>query len=171
MESNIWLGALIHPAETFRAEKERASVGDALNNVAVAGLIVSVVFGLLFWSPFGLFGLAIGIILPPIFITLSFLFESLAFFITAKILGGKGDFSTQTYLMSLFTTPLVVLSLVRLIPNGWILYLPIALYCLQPLTLALRESHGFSIIRAVLAWLMPNIILSLIPVLLNMPFY
>ncbi len=167
MEFKTWLDALIYPKETFRAEKEGASLGDALNNIAVAGLIAGIVFGLISGLLLGLFGFVIGIITFPIIVIISFLFESLIFFILAKILGGKGDFSTQTYLISLFTAPLVVLSLVGLIPiMGWVLYIPIVLYSLYPLTIALRESHGFSTARANLTWLIPRLIIGLIIVLL-----
>ncbi len=106
----------------------------------------------------------------PVIVIVSFLFESLILFILAKILGGKGDFSTHTYLISLLTAPLVVLSLVGLIPiMGWVLYIPIALYSLHPLTIALRESHGFSVARAVLTWLIPFIVLILIRILFITP--
>ncbi|RLI86204.1 MAG: hypothetical protein DRO76_04315 [Candidatus Altiarchaeales archaeon] len=163
MEFKTWLDALIYPKETFRAEKERASLGDALNNIAVAGLIAGIVFGLISGLLLGLFGFVIGIIAFPIIVIISFLFESLIFFIMAKILGGKGDFSTQTYLISLLTAPLVVLSLVGLIPiMGWVLYIPIVLYSLYPLTIALRESHGFSTARANLTWLIPWLIIVLL---------
>ena len=179
MEFKTWLDALIYPKETFRAEKERASLGDAIKNVGLAGLICGVIFGLLF----GLFGglsfgditfliiaLMLSIIVFPIVIIISLLFESLIFFILAKILGGGGDFSTQTYLISLFTAPLVIISLVQFIPViGWILGILIMLYSLYPLTIALRESHGFSIARAILTWLIPYIVLILILILLIVP--
>jgi len=163
MEFKTWLDALIYPKETFKAEKERASLGDALDNIAVAGLIVGIVFGLISGLLLGLFGFVIGIIAFLIIVIILFLFESLVFFIMAKILGGKGDFSTHTYLISLITSPLVVLSLVGLIPiMGWILYILIALDSLYPLTISLRESHGFSTARAILTWLIPSIVLILI---------
>jgi len=43
------------------------------------------------------------------------------------------------------------------------------LYSLYPLTIALRESHGFSTARAILTWLIPFIVLILILVLLIVP--
>lgn len=165
-----WLDALIYPKETFRAEKERASLGEAIKNVGVAGLIGGVIRGLFVGLEvafggvtFLIIALILGIIILPIVCIIVFLLCSLIYFIFANILGSKGNFTTQTYLISLFTAPLIILSLLEFIPSvGWVLGILIILYSLYPLTIALRESHGFSTARAILAWLIPWLIIVLL---------
>ncbi len=183
MDFLTWFDALVYPKSTFRSlsEREKASLGNAVKNVGVAGLIAGVIFGLLF----GLFGglLLLGIvggalggitfliivliastIIFPILSLIGLFVNSIVYIIFAKLLGGKGDFTLQTYFLSLYAAPIIIIgTLLNFIPVvGGILALLPLIYALYPLTIALREAHEFSTLRAILTWGIPYLVLLVI---------
>lgn len=182
---NLWKEALIHPKETFKKEKANASLLKAIRNVGIAGLISGLFLGLFYSIILLLGGTSIFfpnirdvnfltlysvtiLILLPIFCIILILFESLVYFIFAKILGGKGKYTQQIYLMSLYWAPILIISTIVLILE----FLHIAIYAITALvlllynlylvTMALKETHEFSTIRAVLSWVIPLVILTII---------
>jgi hypothetical protein len=96
------------------------------------------------------------------------------FYVLARIFGGQGDFSTQSYLLSLFEVPLgivvAVLSLVSAIPVAGtciagIASLGVSAYTLILLVRALKVAHDMTTGRVVTAVLVPVVILLLVPCL------
>jgi hypothetical protein len=100
-------------------------------------------------------------------------------YLCTQIFGGRGSFSTQTYLISLFTVPItviaqvvaIVFSLIMLpfyqIPVGAIIVgiiglgvgLLISVYMIILYVRALKVTHGLSTLTAVIATLLPSIII------------
>jgi len=110
--------------------------------------------------PFGSWSLIV-----PLGVILGFFDFQIVLFIFAKILRGKGSFSTQAYLQSLFYAPLAILQQVfSVIPHVGIIFFSLVATCsLIPTTTSLKAAHGFSTFRAVLTWLLP-ILLNVIVV-------
>ena len=81
----------------------------------------------------------------------------------AKIFGGKGNYSLQTYLISLYRAPLLpIVNLFAVIPlGGIIIRIAAEIYAIYLTTLALKETHNYSTGRAVATWLVPAIIIML----------
>jgi len=174
-----WFKSLITPAEVFREEKNNANLIGAVKNVGVsAGLVLVVMYVLILGSIFGITlifgggkglidiigkGLMSGImvvsvitILFSIIFIIIFLIESGILFLFAKIFGGKGSFTTQTYLISLPYAALIWIGVVTsfiLSMNPIIVYI----YALYPVAMALKESHNYSTIKAGLT-LLPAIL-------------
>lgn len=103
---------------------------------------------------------------------LSFYLNSGITYVSALIFGGKGKFTSQAYLTSLFFVPLGLISslvslISTLIPTGGnyilgIMTTAVILFHLRLLTRCLKAVHGFTTIRAIVAAVSP-IILILIP--------
>jgi hypothetical protein len=114
-----------------------------------------------------LYPCCIGMIAIPI----SFYLLNGLFFVSASLLGGKGKFSSQTYLYSLFFVPLGIISslasLFQLIPmvGGYVVKLVTFASYLLTIFLAVRLMkvvHNFTMGRAVITLLIP-LTLLLIP--------
>jgi len=160
--TDLWVPALMKPKETFsKANKGKAvSLGDAAIVVGAAGLISGLI-GALTNSKVGLvegvIGGAIGGIIG------SMVFAGLVWGM-AKVLGGKGEYGRQYYLYSLFGAPVTVInSVLGLVPFiGGLLSGLLSLYMLYPLTVSIKEVHKLDTVKAVLAWLVPVIIIAVI---------
>ena len=100
-------------------------------------------------------------------VPLGFYFVNAFYYVVAVILGGKGSFNAQSYLISLFTVPVGIVSLlVGLIPCvGALVSLGLSLYALLLTMRALGAAHQFSASRALLTTLSP-LLLLLIPICL-----
>jgi hypothetical protein len=107
-----------------------------------------------------LYPCCIGLLLVPI----SFYLLNGLFFVSASILGGKGKFSGQAYLYSLFFVPLGIISslasLFQLIPMVGAYIVQLVSFALYVLTIFLavrlmKVVHNFTMGRAVLTLLMP----------------
>ncbi len=85
-----------------------------------------------------------------------FVFSGLLY-LSAHLLGGRGAFNTQSYLLALFWVPLIGLSdIVELIPSaGALLGLLLRVYALCLCGLALASAHRVSLRRAWTALLLP----------------
>lgn len=180
MKFSLWLDALIRPEETFKRERHNASLGDAMLNVGAAGLISGIMLGLLVFLltaiipsagkdvilGFGILGFIVVVVGYPILSVFGLLMGSSIIFIVAKIFGGKGDFTTQTYLFSLFMAPISIIQILGFIPLiGILVSLIVGLYSLYLYVVALREVHSFSTGRAILTILIPAV-LAIIAVIL-----
>jgi hypothetical protein len=89
------------------------------------------------------------------------------YYVVAVILGGKGSFNAQSYLISLFTVPVGIVSLlVSLIPCvGALVSLALSLYALLLTVRALGATHQYSVGRSLLTAISP-LLLLLIPICL-----
>ncbi len=110
----------------------------------------------------GLLALGMMVILPLSAIFTLFL-TSAVLFLFSRIYGGRGEFTTQTYLLSIFVAPLNLIStLAGFVPClGSLVQVGLFFYSLYPLTMALRATHGLAAGRAVAAWATPLAVLVL----------
>lgn len=168
-----WIKAFLKPKETFVQEKTNASIGKAILYIVIGSIIggilgsiysllVSLVFGFgLFSLPVFVFTLIANIVLFPI-ASVIFSFISIGFFfIIAKLLGGKGNFSTLFYFVSLYFVPLTtIMYLLIFIPVIGVLFIfVLLLYSLYLFYHALKESQELSGGKAILAIIIPIIVL------------
>jgi len=151
-------------------KKHSGDFGKGVLNIFVASLIYGVIMGLavaflstLLGAFFGGAGALIGgatgiaaffliLIYAVISGVLGLIIGSAILLLFAKIFGGEGGYSEQTFAISL---PSSALMLVAWIP---VVNFIAALYYLYPLTIVLRETHNYSTGKAVLTWLIPMII-------------
>ncbi|MFH1473939.1 MAG: YIP1 family protein [Candidatus Aenigmatarchaeota archaeon] len=178
IDFRLWKDALLKPEKTFSKEKSKASLTKAMKNIFVAGIIAGVITTI---RAFNLTELLSNIILSPIASILGLLLISGLYYIFAKLLGGKGAYTVQTYLISLYTAPLSIIgSLIALLVPAtptmgeitvgflapfivfFLLALVLFLYTLYLLTLALKETHKYTVWRAILSWLLVILIMVLV---------
>lgn len=183
----IWKSVLTNPKKTFKAQAKKADYVEAVKHVGVAGIIqgiltgifitlgLSAVGGLLGYGALGtslgglsIIGLAIFV---PIMAAITLFIGSGIFYIIARILGGKGSYQTQTYLIAIYMAPLGIIGVLAMIPFvGILVSLGVTIYMLYLLTLALKETHKFTTGRAVLTWLLPVIVIMVLFMLLAASF-
>lgn len=183
----IWKSVLTKPKETFRLQAKKADYVEAVKHVGVAGVIqgiltgifitlgLSAVGGLFGYGSLGaslgglsIIGLAISV---PIMAAITLFIGSGIFYIIARLLGGKGNYQTQTYLMAIYMAPLGLIGILAMIPFvGILVSLGVTIYMLYLLTLALKETHKFTTGRAVLTWLLPLIVIMVLVMLLAASF-
>ncbi len=162
----IWKSALTNPKKTFASEKKKGSLMAGAKNLAVPGVVLGLVVGLvafLFSALFSLipglsilaaFGAAAIIILPVVFaiglIVMNLIGAGINHLI-ATLLGGKGKYEQFFYISSIFTAPILLITmLVVIVPLlGWIAALLLEIYSLYLMVLALKEVHSLSTGRAV----------------------
>lgn len=179
---NVWYNVLLHPRETFKKEKSNATFKNVLIHMGLGGVIVGVtVSSIALFMMYAMGGFEIdlyilgilflfGIIVGPLFVILNVLINSGILFIVAKLLKGKGSYVTQTYLISIFIVPLVIIDssilLVFSFTGLWppplimaiilnIIGLILLVYALYLLTLALKETHSYSTRKAFATWGIP----------------
>jgi hypothetical protein len=126
------------------------------------GLMSKTGFSILYLCCFGIF-----------LIPISFYLNNAVTFLCAKIFGGKGSFSSQAYLSSLFIVPLGIISsvasLIILIPiaGGFIVGLIVFGILIAQLIFTVRSlkvAHDLTTGRTVAAILLPLIVFMVIPV-------
>ena len=146
----------------------RAILIPELQEFAIVGIGSGIMGALCGGLCFGLIGALLG-----------FYISNGLIYLCARLFGGKGDFSTQTYLVSLFTIPLsvigqgvgIVFSLpvllfhqmhfVLMLVIGLVMFaigLGIAIYTIVLYARALKVTHGLSTGMAVLATLLPTVV-------------
>ncbi len=179
MNFNLWRDSLTKPVKTFKKEKHKANLTEGAKHIAVAGVISGFIMGLyqlivgveiaselfpMYSPPTGVEAFFSSLILTPIVSVIGWLIVSAILFVLALMFGGKGNYKTQSYLYAIYSAPLSVIStIVSLIPfAGPLLAFIALLYGLYLLTMALKEAHQYSTIKAVLTWLVPVLIIAVI---------
>ena len=171
---DLWKKVITQPARTFKQQRKKANLSEGAKHIVVAGVISGVIatllglaglsamgmenlFGLAVWGTAGLLAL---VIILPIMGIIGWLINSGIFYVISLLLGGKGNYTLQSYLIALYSAPIMVITYLFIaIPIlGWVILFLISIYSLYLLTLALKETHKFSTGRAVLVWLLPIII-------------
>jgi hypothetical protein len=153
----LWKNVLLSPKKTFKKEKKKSNLGLGAKYILIAGAITGIIVGIVSLNPIILLT---SIILYPLINLLSWLIGSGINFVFARILGGKGDYMKQSYLIALYSAPLSIIStIIFIIPTVgiWLSFL-IAIYGFYLLTFALKEAHSYSTGRAIMTWLLPFII-------------
>jgi len=181
---SLWVDAFLKPKETFQKEKANASIKEGALNILTASFIISVLLSIVvailgsvgasFMGLSTVEGFGGGVVGLIIIIFILFVVGELVgsfisvgiIWLTALLLGGKGSFTQQYYLSSLFTAPLLVLLIINIIPLiGGLLTLIAALYSIYLLYLVVKEVHGLSTGKTVLSILLIPIILLILLVL------
>ncbi|MFH1750860.1 MAG: YIP1 family protein [Candidatus Micrarchaeota archaeon] len=154
MDYNLWIEVLTKPKEVFAAQKTKGDLMAGVMNLGIAYFVVGLVSAIfLLADPVVAISSLIGTVV--IGIILSIIGVGILYLI-AMLLGGKGTFTQQYYLMSIFSVPIVVLSLIPIVG------ILVSLYGLYLLTLALKEVHAFDTMKAVLVWLIPVILMVIL---------
>ncbi len=122
-----WLKILIYPKEVLRKEKFNASNKNTIKIVGIAGLITGIILSsAIIFFPWNNTDTAIGvlskicdknilicilpqIILFPLYSIVCVWILSGILYKFAKIFGGKGNFTVQTYMVSLIAAPYIIM--------------------------------------------------------------
>ncbi|MFO7872698.1 MAG: Yip1 family protein [Candidatus Undinarchaeales archaeon] len=154
----LWLEAVKNPKETFSKEHRKADFKNGSINILLGGLIAGLIGGIYTNSIItGAIGGAIGSFI-------GWLIAGGIYYIFAKLFGGKGDFTTQIYLISLYA-PLLAIVTAIFTPVPYVSLL-VAIYGLYLLTLALKEAHSYETSKAVLSWFVPMLVIIVVLVIL-----
>lgn len=164
-----WMDTLTKPTDTFRKEVRNANLMEGAKQLIIAGLIGGFIAGIISLaktvSVMRFFSLLIGL---PIVMLIGWIIGSAILYVVAKILAGKGNFAQQSYLIALYTAPLgLIFGIISEIPIVWIIVsFIIGLVSLVYLTIALREAHKITTLRAILIWFIPGIVVAIIALIL-----
>lgn len=105
----------------------------------------------------GIFGaLCMTLFVVPI----AFLLGSGIYFVIAKMFGGTGDFSEQTYLLSTFSVPIIIVNaIIGVVPylGGCVTFF-ISIYQLVLAYFAIKVSHNLSSGKAIMTILIPILV-------------
>ena len=105
----LWKNALLDPKKTFKKEKKKSNLGLGANYIFKAGIIAGIISGI---ASLNLVSAIISIIAYPILSLVGWLLSSGINYVFAKLLGGKGDYTKQSYVISLYLAPLSIVSAV-----------------------------------------------------------
>ncbi|UCG94956.1 MAG: YIP1 family protein [archaeon] len=190
IDFNLWKEVLLNPKETFKKQEKNADLGKATVHLVIAGLIAGFIGGLAaaagLTATGGMAGLGPGItgaglgiiafvgslIITPIVSVVGWLVGSAILYVFALIFQGKGNYTTQSYLLGLYWAPLIIITaILGIIPFiGGILNFLVALYGLYLLTMALKQAHKVSTGKAVAIWIIPVIVLAVLVSILAVGF-
>ncbi len=172
-QAQVWAAAYFRPMATYELHKKEAEISRVAVHFALAGAMLwlaAFIASLLSLNPLGALILLPGVIIYPIVLVISGFISSIAYFILAKILGGKGGFMQQTLAMALILGGYAVLafpfSALSGIPIvGGILALAallIGLYNLYNGYLVIKGVHQLSTLKAAAVVLIPLVILAVL---------
>lgn len=208
----VWKEVLFRPTKTLAEQMSEPSLGRGAKDVFMASLprlliglaVLGLVFAYFLFIGFFMFSAApnAGIIALPtliigalVFLVLYFLgpiinwfLTSVVQFILAKILGGKANFTAQSYLIALsmagsgavLSLMLVLQVVLNFIPCiGWTinslilrpLTMVVGLYGLYLNYKAIQVAHGLSSGRAAAVVILPVVLAGILAVLLLLGFY
>jgi hypothetical protein len=150
MDFNLWIEALTKPKEVFAAQKSKADMMAGVMNYGIAYLIVGVIMAIF------MLAIPVAAITTLIMVLVGGIIGSFigvgVLYLIAMLLGGKGTFTQQYYLMSIMAVPMIILGIIPIVN-----FLA-GLYAIYLVTLLLMEVHAFDTMKAVLVWLIPAII-------------
>jgi len=176
-----WISAYFHPLEMLETELNAASLKSAAANLAIVGFmtgIVGVLSGIIS-LPFGGSFLESNVPLPlraaidvaaitALYVVQGFITSGI-YFVFAKILGGRGSFTSQTHTVALVMCGSALLAM----PFGLFGEIPMlagavtaialifGLYSLYSCCRVLQKVHEFSQFRAALTVLLPFVLLAI----------
>lgn len=178
---------LTEPEKALAGEKKNATVTKGMIPYAIIGLVIGIPLGAiialaatLFSTLFGAgapllgLGLSAVIVFPlvcvAVLVVASLVGEGLLFAF-AKLLGGKGSFAQQYYLSSVIVFPAAFLGFIGMILGlipflGVLASLALSIYAFYLHVLAVKEAHGFSVLRALAAVILPAVVVFLLVMLL-----
>ncbi|MCX8197616.1 MAG: YIP1 family protein [Candidatus Micrarchaeota archaeon] len=176
-----WITAFFRPEAVFKIEAENATALGAAKNFVAYGLLTGAAIGVAGFTISALSGDMSGalsaltsVVLFPVSVFVVGFILSAILFAFAKIVGGKGKFSQQTYVLSLLIggsallqLPFQVLALLPLI--GIIFNIPILLisvYSMYSQYKLIKEAHQLSSLKAAFVVVAPLIIFAILVILL-----
>jgi hypothetical protein len=140
---NSWIAAITKPSvQTFAAEVPRTSQNRLIMSVGLATVIAAVlglIGGFISGNGTGFIGSLIG---TPI----GFFVGQGVIYLIAKMLGGNGSYMEQSWVMSTFWAPILVLTNIPII--GGIIGLVAWIYSLYLMYLALQPTHRMNSSKA-----------------------
>jgi len=168
---NEWKETLLSPRTAFPKMVKNANLGAGIQHLVVGylmyeiltfiaatliGKIMGGALGMSFGASFGLTKAVMGIIIGIVFGLIS----GGIIWVFAKLLGGTGSYGAQLHMTSApLAFVLVLQGIFSFIPFvGLMIGVLISLYYLYPLTLAIKEAHNLSTLKALAAWILPIII-------------
>lgn len=177
-----WFFSLITPDTVFKEQKKNVSLSNGFMNMLIAAALSALLLGFAgmaksfisqggvagstatFLGKLGSVSILSGIITISMASVFLWLGLSALFYVFAVLFGGKGTFETQSYLMSFYMAPLVLIaSILSLVPMPCVLlfvYLILGGFSLFPLTYAIKEAHDFdSVLISVFVWLIPLVLM------------
>ncbi len=154
---NAWISSLTSPVSTFQSQRSQSTLTGGIVNL----LLASVIAGLLLLIVPSFLGskstdasLVISLAIA-VYLVGTLVWQAIVF-TCAKLLGGKGSYVTQVYLVSLPAPAMAVLSAIPL------LNIVAGLYNLYLHVIAVRETHQFSTLKAAASIIIPAIALFII---------
>ncbi len=176
-----WINEIIHPKEILN-DVGTADWATAFKDILLSSFLAGLIWGffaMILGStviPVPLIGVGMGIAMwisamigLPILAVVDWIILGIMIFITAKLLGGKADFSRNTIDIGETLVPMIFVSgLVGWIPFiGWFLVGIIMLIWLYQLTIAIEKTHNLSTGKAVLTWLIWGILWAILAAILG----
>ena len=168
----MFIESVLKPKETFAAQKSKASIGSAVKNYAIAGLIMGVIYFVLALTSTlasgnimaGVTGGVILLIGVPVFLGFFAIIGTGFIFVIAKLLGGNGSYTSLLYLNSLYSPLIYFLSLIPFV--GFLA----SIYSVYLFFLSVKESQELNSGRAAIVVAIPIILTVIIAVLIAMVF-
>jgi hypothetical protein len=168
---NEWVETLLSPGTAFPKMVKNANLGAGIQHLVVGysiyGIllfIAATLFGTMIGGALGMgFGASFGLMKAVMEIITGIIFGLIfagIIWVFAKLLGGTGSYGAQLHMTSApLAFVLVLQGILSFIPFlGPIIGALISLYYLYPLTLAIKEAHNLSTLKALAAWVLPIII-------------
>ena len=174
-EIEAWKSVLQEPDRVFAEQRPKASTKVALVWVALMGVLSYAATGLVNTNLSLALGLAVfGLVFAPIM----FLASSGIVYLFAKLLGGNGVFREQAYLTAVASVPVgflsVIVTLFSKVPIvnivGLVALLGLLCYSVYLQVKIFKLVHGLSTGRALLALILPGIILAVLLVIVIVVF-
>jgi len=174
---STWINAFTKPQETLSKEKKNATIMEGAKNYALVGLVFGLLFGVILAVFAGALGASIpgmgwlaglgvlAIVIMPIamilFMVVGTLIGAAITHVVAKLLGGTGKLEQLYYLTSIWMVPALVVSMVvQIIPViGAILSFAIGIYAIYLNILTVKETYGFSTLRAIAVMILPLVVI------------
>lgn len=174
----IWIGALTHPSVAYykqMAAKAPNSSKQAYRWIAFAFAIYTIMY-MLKDSPFGGFSLLLLIIMVAIVTPVSLILTIVQLRIQdwfARLLGGRGQFKTYTFIYAAFAAPLIIIETLFLLfspsqlSSLYVLFLlPLRLYGFLLNVIAIKAVYKLSWGIAVFSYCLPIFFMFLLAVLM-----
>lgn len=170
---DAWLEVLGDPQAELARQSKHASLQEGLKHLLMAAFLFSFLYALTFkllpgippeTRAFGWERVFLFVVVDTAAVTLAVAFLTALNYSFARALGGKGKFATQFHLHAIILAPsLLLYYLLRLVPGiGWLAALFVLLYYAYLHVGVMSAVHRFSRRRAVVALLVPSLLIVLL---------
>lgn len=166
MDILLFFDSLIYPQDTFSAERDRGSIFQAVKNILKASFIYAlIILAILLIYPsieldfiskilinnLNIYSSFLYLFFIPMISLTFFIFLSSLLYISARIFNGYGNFSTQSYLLSLLFSAIILSGILQFLPFiGKFMLSLILLYSMKPLLILTKVVHKFELRKVIL---------------------